>query len=247
MRSFFGKSEMYTGILTAFYSGQDIMVVVKTQKEKVFAKLDSRIPINLFHHYYAHAVMEKQNGRNVLVALDTLIKNVNVKWLKVLQESVPARFDIELEQLLYQVMMIEEPLLRDVVLEMLCDNTILTVLLTCSADCRSDPGETLFEGMARRVNTNTEVINDTPVSPLEIDCLCVVALMQKIVHHDVIKKCVQKHRQVTVTELLIQKLEALPERCQIADAVSRYLKYIVTDDDLTVYLECLRDDLNDRN
>lgn len=247
MRSFFGESEMYTGILTAFYSGQDIMVVVKTQKEKVFAKLDSRIPINLFHHYYAHAVMEKQNGRNVLVALDTLIKNVNVKWLKVLQESVPARFDIELEQLLYQVMMIEEPLLRDVVLEMLCDNTILTVLLTCSADCRSDPGETLFEGMARRVNANTEVINDTPVSPLEIDCLCVVALMQKIVHHDVIKKCVQKHRQVTVTELLIQKLEALPERCQIADAVSRYLKYIVTDDDLTVYLECLRDDLNDRN
>lgn len=231
------EKKAYTGILQTFYDGKELMAVLKTNNGKVFAKFDSCVPINLFYTYYVHAVIERKNGRNVMIAMQVLAESVNKTWLERLDSSVLKRSKSSFSCLLLQVMVIEEPVLRDLVLEMLCDKAILPILQACMVDYNSDGGHTIFESLAGRVNENTEIITQLPAPILVRDALCVVSFMQKIINHAVIIRCVYNlHGGYTPLQLLSSKLIRLPERCMVTDMVLSHLVNIKKDEELIEYL-----------
>ena len=45
---------VYTGILTPIFYESDVLITIKNNSEKIYAKLGEGVGINPFNHYFAH-------------------------------------------------------------------------------------------------------------------------------------------------------------------------------------------------
>ena len=234
MRNLANDTQVYTGTLTPFHYESGLLIVVKNSSEKVYAKLDKGVGINPFNHYFARVSIVKTNGRNIAVEVDYIAENLDEMLLNTLLAYVPKRSEEHLEYLLRQLMCISDPLLRNLVLGVLCDDAILPLLLsTVSINDKS-----LFEKIIDSTSIVIEQLYSVDMQGIDRDCLITVSLLREITNNLMFKKSICSHYAhiCSVLDFLVVKFLGL-KHCMIASLVIQHMELFTTDFDFMFYIE----------
>jgi len=227
-------TQVYTGILTPFYYESGLLIVVKNSSEKVYAKLGKGVGINPFNHYFARVSIVKKNGRNIAVEVDYIAENLDEMLLNILLAYVPKRSEEHLEYLLRQLMCISDPLLRHLVLGVLCDDAILSLLLsTVSINDKS-----LFEKIIDSTSIVIEQLYSVDMQDIDRDCLITVSLLREIVSNVMLKNSIFSHYShvYNLLDFLVVKFLGL-KHPMVASLVIQHVDVFMTDFDFMFYIE----------
>jgi len=234
MRNLTHDTLVYTGILTPIHYESDVLITIKNSSGKIYAKLGEGVGINPFKHYFAHVSIAKVSGQNIAVKIDYIAENVDKTLLKTLLAHVPQRSGAHLDNLLRQLMCISDPLLRHLVLEVLCDNAILPLLLSTV----SINGKSLFENIIDSTSVVIEQLYSVDMQDLDRDCLITVSLLREITSNLMFKKSICSHYShvCSVLGFLVVKFLGL-KHCMIASLVIQHMELFTTDFDFMFYIE----------
>jgi hypothetical protein len=234
MRNLANDTQIYTGILTPFNYESDLLIVVKNSREKVYAKLDEGVGINPFNHYFARVSIVKIGGENIAVEIDYIAENLDRMLLSTLLAHVPKRSEKHLEYLLHQLMCISDPLLRHLILGVLCDDAILPLLLsTVSINDKS-----LFEKIIDSTSVVIEQLYSVDMQDLDRDCLITVSLLREIANNVMFKNSICSHYShvYNLLDFLVVKFLGL-KHPMIASLVIQHMELFMTDFDFMFYIE----------
>lgn len=225
---------IYTGILTPIFYESDVLITIKNSSEKIYAKLDEGVGINPFNHYFAHVSIVKINGQNIAMEIDYIAENLDKTLLNKLLRYVPQRSEAHLENLLRQLMCISDPLLRHLVLDVLCDDAILPLLLSTV----SDNNQSLFETIVDNTSVVIEQLYFTTMQHFERDCLITVSLLREIANNLIFKVSICSHycHVRSVLDFLAVKFLGL-KHCMLASLAIQHIGVLTTDFDFMFYIE----------
>ena len=211
---------VYTGILTPFHYESDVLITIKNSSGKIYSKLGEGVGINPFNHYFARVSIVKISGQNIAVAIDYIAENLDKMLLKTLLAQVPKRSEAHLDNLLRQLMCISDPMLRHLVLDVLCDNAILPLLL--SSAIVNNSSQSLFESIIDNTSVVIEQLYSVDMQDLDRDCLITVSLLREITNNLMFKKSICSHyaHVCSVFDFLVVKFLGL-KHCMIASLVIR--------------------------
>ena len=224
---------VYTGILTPIFYESDVLVTIKNSSEKIYAKLGEGVGINPFNHYFAHVSIVKINGQNIAVEIDYIAENLDKTLLNKLLRHVPQHSRAHLDNLLRQLMCISDPLLRYLVLDVLCDDAILPLLLsTVLANKQS-----LFETIVYNTSVVIEQLYFTSMQSFERDCLIAVSLLREIANNLIFKVSICSHycHVRSVLDFLAVKFLGL-KHCMLASLAIQHMGVLTTDFDFMFYV-----------
>jgi len=234
MRNLTNDTLEYTGILTPIHYESDVLITIKNNSKKIYAKLGEGVGINPFNHYFAQVSIVKVSGQNIAVEIDYIAENLDKILLKKLLEHVPQRSEAHLDNLLRQLMCISDPLLRHLVLDVLCDDAILPLLLSTV----SDINQSLFETIVDNTSIVIEQLYSVDMQDFDRDCLITASLLREIANNLMFEESICSHysHACSALDFLVVKFLGL-KHPMTASLVIQHMELFTTDFDFMFYIE----------